>query len=237
MNYFFNIFFLMISFSAVAQKQLVVDADAEVREIKESFTSIKVSNGIHLYLSKADVEAIAISAIENSYKKAVKTEIENGELHIFYDGAKSWTGRTQKINVYVAYKNLEQITASSASNVLLAGIMQLPMLIIKLTGASDFKGQINIETLNVKCSGASDIKLSGTVKNMNIDCSGASDINAFDLLVENCTVKASGASDVNITATKEIVANASGASNIFYKGNASLNEKSSNGASTIARKD
>jgi hypothetical protein len=237
MKFLFKILFLFTSFSAAAQKQFVVDADAEVRTISGSFTSVRVSSGIQLYLSKADVEAVAISATAQSYREGIKTEIENGELHIFYDGARSWTGRSQKLSVYVAYKNLEQITASSAANVIIAGIMELPMLNIKLSGASDFKGQINIADLNVKCSGASDMKLSGTAKNMNIECSGASDVNAYDLAVENCNVKASGASDVNITATKEITTNASGASNIYYKGDAELKEKNSSGASTISKKD
>jgi hypothetical protein len=238
MKHLFQIVFLLITtFSAAAQKQFVVDADAEVRTITGSFTSVRVSNGIHLYLSKGDEELVAISATEQRFKDGIKTEIENGELHIFYDGVKSWTGKSQKLTVYVAYKKLEQITASSAANVLLAGITELPLLNIKLSGASDLKGQINVTDLNVKCSGASDIKLSGNAKNMNIECSGASDVNAYDLTVENCTIKASGASDVNITATKEITSNASGASNIFYKGTADIKEKNSSGASTIAKKD
>jgi hypothetical protein len=237
MKYFFQIFFLLITFSATAQKQFVVDPDAEVREVAGSFTSIKVSNSIHLYLSKGDVEAIAISADEEKYKQGIKTEIENGELHIFYDGPRVWNGRNQKLNVYVSYKSLEQITASSASNILVAGIMQLPMLNIKISGASDFKGQINVEELNVKLSGASDMRLSGTVKNINVECSGASDFKSYDLVTEIGNIKASGASDVSITVIKEIIVNASGASNVYYKGDAVIKEKHSSGASSIAKED
>ncbi len=237
MKFIFQILLLLITFGANAQKQFVVDADAEVRTIAGSFTSVKVSNGIQLYLSKADTEAIAISAVQKSYRDGIKTEIENGELHIFYEGEKSWIGRNRKLSVYVAYKSIEYITASSASNIIVAGIMDLPYLNIKLSGASDFKGQINIASLNVKCSGASDMKLSGTAKNMNIECSGASDVYAYELIVDNCTVKASGASDVNITANIEITANASGASNIFYKGDGELKEKNISGASIIAKRN
>jgi Putative auto-transporter adhesin, head GIN domain len=237
MKYVFQILFFIISFSATAQKQFVVDADAEIREIKGSFTSIKVSSAIHLYLSKGETEVVAISASEQKYKDGIRTEIINGELQIFYDGAKVWLGRNQKLNVYVSYINLEQLTASGASNVLIAGVMELPLLNIKLSGASDLKGELNIAELNVKCSGASDMRLSGFVKNMNIECSGASDVNSYELAVENCSVKASGASDVNITATKELAANASGASNIYYRGAALLKEKNSTGASTIAKRD
>ena len=131
MKYFLQILLLLVSFTGFAQKQFVVDPDAEIREINGSFTSIKVSNAIHLYLSKGDVEAIAISANEEKYKQNIKTEIENGELRIFYDGPKGWNERNQKLNVYVSYKLLAQITATSASNILVAGIMELPLLNIK----------------------------------------------------------------------------------------------------------
>ncbi len=237
MKYLLQILLLLTSLPGFGQKQFVVDPDAELREISGSFTSIKVSNAIHLYLSKGDTEAIAISADEEKYKQGIKTEIENGELHIFYDGPRVWNGRNQKLNVYVSYKSLEQITASSASNVLLAGIMELPMLNIKISGASDFKGQLNIGELNVRLSGASDMKLSGTVKNITIECSGASDFKSYDLISETAVVKASGASDITITVNKEITANASGASNVYYKGDAILKEKHSSGASSIAKVD
>lgn len=237
MKYFFQIVLLFISSYSFAQKQFVLDSDAEVREITGSFTSIRVSSSINLYLSKGDVEAVAISASEEKYKANIKTEIENGELHIFYEGDRIWNGRNQKLNVYVAYKNLEQITASGASNVLIAGVMELPSLNIKLSGASDFKGQLNIGDLNVKISGASDIHLRGNAKNTNVECSGASDFKSYDLTTETASIKASGASDVNITVNKEITANASGASNVFYKGKAIVKEKHSSGASSFAQEN
>jgi Putative auto-transporter adhesin, head GIN domain len=237
MKHLLQIFFLITTLSTAAQKQFVLDADAEVREITGNFTSIRVSSSIHLYLSKGEVEAVAISASEEKYKANIKTEIENGELHIFYEGDRIWNGRNQKLNVYVAYKNLEQITASGASNVLIAGVMELPSLNIKLSGASDFKGQLSIENLNVKISGASNMHLSGNAKNTNVECSGASDFKSYDLTTGTASIKASGASDVNITVNKEITANVSGASNVFYKGAALVKEKHSSGASSFANED
>jgi Putative auto-transporter adhesin, head GIN domain len=236
-KYLLQILCLLTSFTSFAQKQFVVDPDAEVREVFGSFTSIKVSNAVHLYLSKGDVEAIAISADEEKYKQGIKTEIDNGALNIFYDGPRVWNGRNQKLNVYVSYKSLEQITATSASNVLVAGVMELPLLNIKISGASDFKGQLNIEELNVKLSGASDMRLSGTVKNINVECSGASDFKSYGLIAETGSIKASGASDVTITINKEMTVNASGASNVYYKGDAVVKEKHSSGASSIAKED
>lgn len=229
------VFMLLVCLNTSAQKQFVLDPNAVVREVSGSFTSIKVSSGIHVFLSNAETEVLAVSASEEKYRVGIKTEINNGELHIFYMGDKMRYSNNFKINVYVGYKNLEQLQATGASNILIAGLMELPLLNVQLSGASELKGQLKITDLNLKLSGASEAKISGVVKNMNIESSGASDIKGYELTTENCNVKASGASDVNITVTKDVAANASGASNIFYKGSAVLKLKQSSGASSVAR--
>ena len=235
MKFYSTILFLFIAAFATAQKQFIVDPDAVVREISGSFSSIKISSGIHIYLSKGDEEVLAVSASNDKYKEGIKTEIINGVLNIFYAGEKIRFGNNYKLNVYIAYKKLEQIQASGASNIYVAGVMELPLLNVQMSGASEFKGEIKIDELNIKLSGASNMKLYGIAKNINIESSGASDVKGYDLVTETCNIKSSGASDVNITVTKEIFANASGASNIYYKGPAELKVKQSSGASSIAR--
>ena len=235
MKFYSTILFLFIAAFATAQKQFIVDPDAVVREISGSFSSIKISSGIHIYLSKGDEEVLAVSASNDKYKEGIKTEIINGVLNIFYAGEKIRFGNNYKLNVYIAYKKLEQIQASGASNIYIAGVMELPLLNVQMSGASEFKGEIKIDELNIKLSGASNMKLYGIAKNINIESSGASDVKGYDLVTETCNIKSSGASDVNITVTKEIFANASGASNIYYKGPAELKVKQSSGASSIAR--
>ena len=235
MKYLKIICFLFLGLNGVAQKQFIVDPDAVIREITGSFSSIKVSSGLHVYLSKGEVEVLAISATDEKYRNAIKTEIRNGVLHVFFAGEKIRNNNSGKLTVYIAYKNLEQLQASGASDIFIAGIMELPLLNLQLSGASQLRGQIKVDELNMKLSGASEVKLSGIVKNINIESSGASDVKSYDLTAENCNVKASGASDVNITITKELTANASGASNVFYKGTGELKVKQSSGASSVAK--
>lgn len=237
MKFFQILFFLLVGVNVSAQKQLVVDPGAVVREVAQSFSSISVSSGIQVFLSYGDKEILAVSAAEEKYRDDIKTEINNGELHIFYMGDKMRYGNNLKMKVYVAYKNLEQLKASGASNIFIVGRIDLPLLNIQLSGASELKGMVNITDLNIKLSGASEIKLSGSVKTTNIESSGASDVKAYDLIAEYCNVKASGASDVKISVTKAIAANASGASTILYKGPAELTLKQRSGASNVARVD
>ncbi len=235
LTYFTTLLVLFVGLNGYAQKQFVVDPDAVVREISGSFTRLSLSSGIHVFLSQAESDVLAVSASDDKHREGIKTEITDGVLHIFYKGDRVRYGGNLKMNVYVGYKKLEQLQASGASNILIADILEQPVLNIQLSGASELKGQVKVTDLNIKLSGASEAKINGTVKNINIESSGASDVEAYGLIAENCNVKASGASDVNITVTNAMVANASGASNVYYKGAAQLKLKQSSGASTVAR--
>ena len=220
-----------------AQKQFVMDPNVAARSVNGSFNSITVLGGIDLYLSQSDKEEIAISASEDKYKEGIKTVVENSTLRIYYDGEKNWSKGNRKLRAYVSFKDLVKLEASGASDIIVAGEIKVPSLLLKLSGASDFKGSVSVSSLTLELSGASDVSIKGTASIVNIESSGASDVKAYDLSADICTAKASGASDVNITVNKEMTAHASGASDIYFKGNAVIKDQHSTGASSVVRKN
>jgi hypothetical protein len=235
-NIILSAVFFLAAFVSNAQQTVVNDANAEKRQFSGSFTAIKVSGGIDLYLSQSAEEALAISAVEQEYRDNIKTVIESGTLNIYYESKKGWGKGDKKLKVYIAFKNLERLQASGASDIRVAGSIAVPSLSIDMSGASDFKGSVTVNTLTVELSGASDARIDGTATNVTIESSGASDIKAYDLITENCTAKATGASDINITVNKELNVHASGASDIFYKGTCVIKDLHTSGASTVAKK-
>lgn len=222
--------------SAFAQKIFVNDANAEVRNLSGSFKNITVSGGIDLYLSQYDSESIAVSASSGEYIQNIKTIVDNNTLRIFFDGGRGWNSGNKKLKVYVSFKKLEKLVASGACDIKVAGKIQMPSFKLDLNGASSFKGAINVEDLSIELSGASDVKINGFAASVYIQSSGASDVKGYELVADVCTAKASGASDINITVNKELNASASGASDIFYKGEAAVKKMSSSGASSIVKK-
>lgn len=234
-NFLLSIVFIVTALGSNAQT-LVNDANAEKREVSGSFSGIKVSGGIDLYLSQSSTEALAVSATEQEYRDNIRTVIENGTLRVYYDSNKGWTKGNKKLKVYISFKNLERLEASGASDVQVAGTISGSSLSLDMSGASDFKGAVNVTTLTMELSGASDAKISGTASNVTIESSGASDVKGYDLVTENCTAKATGASDINITVNKELNVHASGASDVFYKGTCVIRDLHSSGASTVAKR-
>ncbi|HQW83962.1 MAG TPA: head GIN domain-containing protein [Ferruginibacter sp.] len=227
----------LIQLATNAQKKFVVDANAELRSVTDNYNAIKVSGGIDLFLSQSDERAIAVSATNNNAKDGIKTVVEDGQLHIYYDGDKLLNKKNLKLRVYVSIVQLKKIEVSGACDVFVIDSLQAHSLTLQLSGSSDFKGIVNTTNLDVDLSGASDVFISGIASKVNVKCTGASDVHGYGLVTDFCTINASGASDITITVNKELNAKASGASNIFYKGNGELKQNESGHSSSIEKKN
>lgn len=233
--------FLLISMYQVKaqnDKNVVFDAHAEARSVKD-FTGVEVSGAIDLYLSQGKEEAVAVSASNPDALSRIKTEVKNGKLRIYFDGNgwnwKTWSNNN-KMKAYVTFIQIHRIEASGACNIKTADMISSDDLRIQLSGASDFKGEVKIDKLKLDGSGASNFKVSGTAENAQIGVSGACDVKAYDLKTGLCKIEASGASTVRITCAKELSAQASGGSNIFYKGTGTVREISTSGGASVKRK-
>ncbi len=217
-----RVFLLMLLMAATAAgkaQNVVYDENAEVRTV-EKFTGIEISGAISLYLSQGPTIGVAVSAGDQKYNNRIKTEVKNGILKISVDGG-IWNGFNwidKKIRAYVTATDLNHFEVSGASYASISGTFTSDDLKMDISGASEVKGMINVNRLNLDISGASVARLSGNVKNALIGASGACKINSYDLNIETCKASSSGASDIKITVTGEINADASGGSNIYYKG-------------------
>ena len=231
----FIFLFTLLAFTSNAQT-VINDKNVQVRNVG-SFSAIKVSGGIDVYLSQSNEDAVAVSASEEKYRAEIKTEVRNGVLKIYSDSKSFMFSSNRKLRAYVSFKTLESIEGSGASDFIINGTMKGNSVKIQLGGASEMKGNVDFTNAQLDLSGASVMKISGQVQNIKIEASGASDIKNYDLVVDNCIAQISGASDVKITVNKSISARASGASNLDYKGNAERRDINSSGASNISNRN
>lgn len=222
---------MTLAVSAFSQK-VINDPNAEKRTVA-SFHAVEVGGGIDLFLSQG-AEAVAVSASESKHRDRIRTEVVNGVLKIKfeYERGLSWTNRKMNLKAYVSFKDLDRLSASGGSDVVVDGIIRTSTLDLQVSGGSDFTGKIDATTLKAGASGGSDVHISGIAKSLDVQASGGSDFKGFDLTVENCKADASGGSDISITATRELDVETSGGSDIHYKGAAVIrNIKSSGGGS------
>ena len=231
------VFLLVCTFHSFAQKQLVVDADAEMRVITGSFDAISVSDAIIVYLSQSDKEEVAVSAKKEKFRNKIKTEVKDNKLKIYYESENGISFKDKKLVVYVSFKSLKKIEASGSSGIIVAGTIKVPDLELALSGSSDFKGTVSLNSLSLDLSGSSDVAINGNATTLVIESSGASDVDGFGLSTEICTASASGASDIHVSVSKELNASATGSSEILYKGEAVIKAMNTSGASTVSRKE
>ena len=226
---------ILAAINAGAQKT-INDPNAEVRQVG-SFHALQVSNAFEVILTQASEEGVAVSANDKEDVAKIKTAVENNTLRIWFDDDKKWWPKNRKLKAYISVKTLDLIKAGGAVNITIEGGLKVPSLKLELSGASDLEGALTVSgELDARLSGASDITISGTADKVTIDANGASDVKAFDFTANTCFVDASGASTVRITADKEMSVKLSGASTVNYKGNATIRDIKTSGASSISRK-
>ena len=252
---------LLVGFALNAQEKtsIVYDENAQVRKVP-SFTAISVSSAIDLYLTQSNKNEVAVSATNDEIRDHIITEVVGGTLIIRLIHKGTWFSWRKwgnyKTKAYVSIKDIDALTASGASTVHLINTIESPKMRIKLsgasdfkgnikagvlmyqlTGASDYKGQITANSIDIDGSGASSIELIGNVDDLAIEVSGASSAKLYNLTAKGAILRASGASNIGVTVTEILRANSSGASDINYKGNPNVKESNTSGASSIRRRN
>jgi len=252
---------LLVGFVVNAQenKSIVYDENAQQRKVP-SFTAISVSSAIDLYLTQSNKNEVAVSATNDEIRDHIITEVVGGTLIIRLGDKGSWFSWRKwgnyKTKAYVSIKDIDALTASGASTVHLVNTIESPkmriklsgasdfkgnikagVLIYQLTGASDYKGEVIANSIDIDGSGASSIELIGRVDDLAIEVSGASDAKLYNLTAKGAILRASGASNIGVTVTEILRASSSGASDINYKGNPTVKESNTSGASSIRRRN
>ncbi len=225
---------VIIPLAGISQ-QVINDVNAEQRKVG-SFNAIRVSNAIDLYISQGNEDAVAVSARDAETRSHIKTEVENGVLQISFTERSLWNTGNKKLKAYISLRSLEKLNASGASDVHITGTLKGNSLTMNLSGASDFRGNLDYTSLKIDLNGASDATISGTASELDVSASGASSFKGYDFNVEKCVASANGASDIKVTVNKELNAKASGASGVYYKGNGVIKDIKSSGASSISKK-
>jgi hypothetical protein len=231
------LFIAALFVTALQAQKVINDPNVELRKV-ESFNAVEVSGGIDLYLSAGD-EAVAVSAKDEKVRSRMKTEVKNGVLKIYLewkDGIRLSIGSSDHMKAYVSYKTLKALSGSGGSDISVDGTIQSGSFKLDISGGSDFKGKVNVEDMEINQSGGADVNISGTARILDVHASGGSDLDGYDLVTDVCDIHASGGSDITITVNKEISAEASGASDVSWKGGASVKKANASGAGSVSHR-
>lgn len=225
---------MMVAGVTLKAQNIVYDENAEVRTV-DKFNGIEVSGAVSLYLSQGNVTGVAVSAGDEKYNNKIKTQVRDGVLRISVEGGVwngfNWTNR--KLRAYVTVTDINRLEVSGASYVSISGTLKSDEIKMDISGASEVKGIVNVSKLDMDISGASVAKLAGTVSEGMIDASGACKVNSYDLVFDKCKASSSGASNIRVTVNGELNADATGGSDIYYKGAGVARSLNTSGGASI----
>ena len=237
-NIFLLASFTLIGLLSFAQDTKVInDKNAQKRSV-QGFHGVKISSGIDLYLSQGSEETVVVSASDPEVRDRIRTEVENGILHIYMEtNGFHWNMGNRKLRAYVSCKVIDQLTASGGSDVFIENALKSDRLNMNLSGGSDLHGKMTVGELAITQSGGSDVYLSGSTTRLTVHVSGGSDFHGYDLSSNDCRAEASGGSDAYLVVNKALDASASGGSDIHYKGSVTGVVSHASGSGSVSRKE
>ena len=172
---------------------------------------------------------------DDNFIKYIETKVEDGVLKISTKNRTSFSDGHFK--VYVTAPEINSIRSSGAASVKVKDVLKSDgRIMMEASGSADITAEVDAPEVEAEASGASDIALSGRTKNYTASASGSADIKSSNLQTENTDVKASGASSVHVHASVSLKAGASGSASVYYKGGATVQQKTS-GAADIKKED
>lgn len=198
------------------------------------YATVRVSSAFNANVTFSDTEeSIRIEANENLHNKII-VKREGNALVIKLKPFTNVRGNAT-LNAYIVTKDISNFDISGASKLTLENQWNISDGRIELSGASNFRGEIETGRLNLDMSGASSLDLYGNASSLDAQLTGSSDIRDFDLSVKDLQLKMSGASEAFLSISESIDIRASGASSLKFKGDATITYKRLTGASEIVK--
>jgi hypothetical protein len=201
-----------------------------------SFRGIDVSGGLDVFVKQDSNESVSVET-DSNLQEYITTKVENGVL-VIYQANNTSLNSTGKIKIYVSGKDFESFEASGASDITgESKIIASHDLDFHVSGASKVELDIKAPKISGELNGASSLRLSGETKDVFINASGASSAKCFELLAESADVDLSGASNAQVFASVSVKGEASGASNVKYKGAATSVVVNTSGAGSVSKEN
>jgi hypothetical protein len=206
---------------------LVWGQQSETRE-PGSFSGVRVSEGIDVFLEKGDRESVRVE-VEGTALSNIITEISGGYLKIHRKG--SLFGDIEA-RVWVTYVNIDKLSASSAGSIYSEQPIQARNMLINASSAGSIEVALDAGSADVSCSSAGDVELKGKVRKLKLAASSAGEVDAFDLEADEVDAEASSGASVKFNVSHSLKARASSGGSIRFRGNPETsNTNSSSGGS------
>ena len=236
---YFTVIFLSLAITACINGQFrkVVRGDGNVVKKERpagSFSKVKVSTGIDVYLTQGDKPSITVEADENLHEYII-TEIRDDELYVRHENDIN-VREAERERVYVTMKDIKSLSTTSAGDIIGETPVRTDNLELDASSAGDIKIEVYAKQIKLDASSSGDITLDGETDMLEADLSSAGDLNAYNLKTREADISVSSAGDADVFVTEKLTARASSAGDVNYKGDPKYIDTHASSAGGIHKK-
>lgn len=218
--------FMLVLFGVTVQAQ-----ESEERNVG-SFTGIKVSEGIDVYVKKGNREGARVETSGTQLSNVI-TEVSGSYLKIHLRSG-NIRGKVN-VRVYVTYTKLDKLYASSAGNIFGDGVLRTDGLVLQCSSAGNIEIEVDARSIEASASSAGQIELRGQTKAFEGDVSSAGQIDAYELDSNEADVRASSAGQIKLSVDSRLRADASSGGSIRFRGNPSRSMTNSSSGGSVKK--
>ena len=205
---------------------------SQKRSLSDDFSKVKVSSRIDLYIKQGSRNSLTVEADENLHDIII-TEVIGGKLRIYTD-RNIWRAKSKK--VYLTVNSLDELTATSGSDVVSEGILRVQDLDVSTSSGANLRIEVEANNVVSSSSSGSDLRLSGSTDTHETSASSGSSLKAYRLESKDVSAKVSSGADISVFASESIYAKASSGGDIRCKGNPKkITKKTSSGGGVSIR--
>lgn len=137
------------------------------------------------------------------------------------------TPSKMRIRLSVVMPTLRGLALGGESNATVEGFEKQDAVDLALGGGSKAKMKVSARKMRLNVTGASELTLSGEAEELSGTVSGASEVWGFNFEIRNAKLNVMDNSNAHVLVTKALLAEATGSSNVRYRGGAVLRASTS----------
>ncbi len=201
-------------------KQLPEYRMVTTRSDLKDFSSLEVHGSNNIELVQGENFSITATGRQIDMDR-LELSVNNGTLIVSQKSGQTFClfciNSFEGALIKVTMPKIDKIVTHGSADVN-AGSITGDSLTVEMSGSSDAVLDIKVRQLNVEASGSTDLRLNGTATNIALIVSGSTDFWGEDLLVSAAAVTAKGSSSLYLNVSDTLNVEASGSSEVTYKG-------------------
>jgi hypothetical protein len=222
----------------ITHQQIKTSPKGNVREFTlRDFERLNIGSAFQVHVSQGDKYLVRISGKKKDIDK-VRARVKNGELEVFYKhkfNIFNWPINQERVRIDITMPSMAGVQFHGASESYIKGFNQEHLtgsaFDVQISGAAKSTIAINAQKIVADLNGAAELELKGNTEVLEAEVSSAARLRAFDLIAGEVDVDVSSSGLAEVNASNKLIAEATSAGRVRYRGEADVTSEVSSAGS------